>query len=359
MLHWIITILVGLATLACTQHFDNNKPIEQHIPNKDDDVAKVKLLKRSAECGNSEWQQQDTQKSSDGADKRAWNSMQPSWGKRKWQDMQNPGWGKRSADYDREIQAGLQTSFDEDKRGWRDMQGASWGKRGWQDMRQPSWGKRGWKDMQTSAWGKRGWQDMQGNWGKRGWQDMQSLNWGKRRWQDMQGPSWGKRGWKELQSSGWGKRSDDQELDKRGWQDMKISGYGKRAWNELQSSGWGKRAWKDMQGLNWGKRSSHPIDQHGFDTLEEDWELPMRNPDDLSLGDTMEPMVAVEWPVRRLTGANRNDWRLFEPVSEQTMVDKLLEGLQKSSMAANSHNPKKILEGEEDEEAGTKGERNP
>ncbi|CAB0007304.1 unnamed protein product [Nesidiocoris tenuis] len=69
-----------------TEHFNivfRPEPIEQHIPNKDDDVAKVKLLKRSAECGNSEWQQQDTQKSSDGADKRAWNSMQPSWGKRK------------------------------------------------------------------------------------------------------------------------------------------------------------------------------------------------------------------------------------------------------------------------------------
>nr|AHK09726.1 myoinhibiting peptide precursor [Lygus hesperus] len=356
MLQLIITILVGLATLACTQCYDNNKV--RSLPDTNEEDRDAKVVKRSTECGNTGWQDPKSD-----SEKRAWNNMQATWGKRKWQDMQNPGWGKRTPtppEFDKDIQASLQTSFQEDKRGWKDMQGPSWGKRGWQDMRQPSWGKRGWKDMQTSAWGKRGWQDMQGqwgkrgwqdmqgNWGKRGWQDMQGLNWGKRRWQDMPTSAWGKRGWKELQTTGWGKRDalEDQMADKRGWGDMKISGYGKRAWNDIQSSGWGKRGWKEMPSTGWGKRS--PQDHEDFDDLEEDWELPSKSEVDIE-----DLLSAAEWPLGKEEGANRNDRHLYEPLDDQALFGKILEGLYKASWTNRNFNPKNLAE-----EAGTSAQRN-
>ncbi|XP_072159045.1 uncharacterized protein Mip isoform X2 [Bemisia tabaci] len=146
-------------------------------------------------------------------EKRGWRDLQGGgWGKRAWENLKSGGWGKRSG-----------------SGGCSDSEQQSQWKRGWSDLQQAGWGKRGWSDLQGSGWGKRGWSNLHPGWGKRGWQNLHSSGWGKRAWQNLQG-SWGKR---------------DSPLDSQAQDDERLD-EDKRSWNSLHST-WGKRSTSDWR----------------------------------------------------------------------------------------------------------------
>ncbi|XP_017782938.1 PREDICTED: allatostatins MIP [Nicrophorus vespilloides] len=142
-------------------------------------------------------------------EKRDWNRNLHSWGKRAWQNLQG-GWGKRDL-------WGPSSSFPlyvTEKRAWQNLQGG-WGKRFAPEdeyamkqlatlLEQEDQGiqgdapyadyaqitemdanddeKRAWKNLNNAGWGKRSeWGNFRGSWGKRdpAWTNLKGI-WGKR-----------------------------------------------------------------------------------------------------------------------------------------------------------------------------------